>query len=383
MKIVFISNYFNHHQKSLSDALYNAFRNSFYFIQTEEMAIERKNMGWELKEYPQYVLNSYNPELTTYCQFLINEADVVIIGSAPEFLIKQRLKEKKLTFRYSERVYKKKCKWYELPARAVKYFFKHGCHKNLYMLCASAYTAADYAKTFTFLNKCYKWGYFTEIKHYENIDTLIEEKQKNSILWVARFIDWKHPQHPIEIAKRLRDEGYSIQLKLIGNGILEQELKHLIEKQNLEDSVHLLGSMSPEEVRIHMEQSEIFLFTSDRNEGWGAVLNEAMNSGCAVVANHAIGSVPFLINNNENGFIYKNGDLDDLYTKVKYLLDHPNIRKKMSQNAYETMITEWNADNAAKRFLNLSQAILNGEKKPDLYNSGVCSKSEVLKDNWY
>ena len=38
--VVFVSSYFNHHQKSLSDALYNAFRNSFYFIQTEEMAIE-------------------------------------------------------------------------------------------------------------------------------------------------------------------------------------------------------------------------------------------------------------------------------------------------------------------------------------------------------
>jgi hypothetical protein len=37
--------------------------------------------------------------------------------------------------------------------------------------------------------------------------------------------------------------------------------------------------MPPEEVRVHMEQSNIYLFTSDFGEGWGAVLNEAMNSG--------------------------------------------------------------------------------------------------------
>ena len=49
-----------------------------------------------------------------------------------------------------------------------------------------------------------------------------------------------------------------------------------------------------------MEKSEIFLFTSDKGEGWGAVLNESMNSACAVVASHAIGSVPFLLKDGEN-----------------------------------------------------------------------------------
>ena len=33
-----------------------------------------------------------------------------------------------------------------------------------------------------------------------------------------------------------------------------------------------------------------------------------MNSACAVVANSAIGSVPFLIKNKENGLIYENGN---------------------------------------------------------------------------
>ena len=32
-----------------------------------------------------------------------------------------------------------------------------------------------------------------------------------------------------------------------------------------------------------MEKADIFLFTSDRREGWGAVANEAMNSACALV----------------------------------------------------------------------------------------------------
>lgn len=384
MKIIFASNYFNHHQKALSEALYRLTNGNYYFIATEKMETERLNMGWGMNEYPNYVLESYlSKEAQHYCQTLIDDADVVIIGSAPNKLIKNRLKKGKLTFRYSERLYKKKCEWYTLPLRFIKYFFKYNIYKNYYLLTASAYTAADYAKTFSYLDKSYKWGYFPETKIYENMDKLIQNKIPNSLLWTARMIDWKHPEQAVFVAKKLKQDGYNIQLNLIGNGILEEEIKKLIEEEGITDCVCLLGAMSPDEVRKYMEQTEIFMFTSDRNEGWGAVLNEAMNSGCAVVASHAIGSVPFLLEDGENGFIYKDGDLEDLYLKVKNLLDNPDKRREMGKKAYETLIDEWNAENAAERFCMLAQSILDGDKKSELFEQGICSKSKILKDSWY
>ena len=132
-----------------------------------------------------------------------------------------------------------------------------------------------------------------------------------------------------------------------------------------------------------MEKSEIFIFTSDRNEGWGAVLNESMNSACAVVANSAIGSVPFLMQDGENGYMYKDGDIDDLFEKVKKLLDNADERKRIAKNAYKTMADEWNAENAAKKFVALCEKMLDGEYRPFPYERGVCSKAEILKDNWY
>ena len=132
-----------------------------------------------------------------------------------------------------------------------------------------------------------------------------------------------------------------------------------------------------------MEQSEIFLFTSDFNEGWGAVLNESMNSACAVVASHAIGSVPFLINDGENGFIYKNGDEDDLFNKVKILLDNPEKRKEISLKAYKTMTETWNAEIAVQRFLLLSKKLLDGESVNNLFTDGVCNSAIRYKNNWY
>ena len=101
-----------------------------------------------------------------------------------------------------------------------------------------------------------------------------------------------------------------------------------------------------------------------------------MNSCCAVVGSEVIGSVPFLINNNENGLIHKDQDAEDLYQKVKFLLDNPQKRIDISKKAYETMVNEWNAENAAKKLVELSKAIIRGKKKTNLFSNGVCSKAE-------
>jgi glycosyltransferase involved in cell wall biosynthesis len=107
-----------------------------------------------------------------------------------------------------------------------------------------------------------------------------------------------------------------------------------------------------------------------------------MNSGCAVVASHAIGSVPYLMKNGENGMIYESGNVEMLYEKVKYLLAHPDMQRKLGEAAYKTLLTQWNATIAAERFLILEDALLKGEKQPSLYETGLCSKAELVYDNW-
>ena len=240
----------------------------------------------------------------------------------------------------------------------------------------------DFAKTFTFINRAYKWGYFPQAKKHEDIEALISAKNPNSLLWCARMVEVKHPEAAIELASKLKADGCNFKLKMIGDGPLKERIRQLISEKQLGNYVELLGAMTPEEVLKHMEESEVFLFTSGRGEGWGAVLNESMNSACAVVASHAIGSVPFLINNGENGFIYKDGDIDDMHSKVKNLLENSELRRAVSVKAYSTIDDEWNAGNAAAKFLEIAKRLLDGNKETFPYDDGVCSKAATLKDNW-
>lgn len=356
----------------------------FTFIATKEITKSRIKLGYtDFNELYDFVIKPYkSQEEKLKAEKLCIDSDVLIMGMAPVSMIKERLNRGKLTFRYSERVYKKKCPWYELPVRAIKYYFEIERHKNLYLLCASAYTAGDYAKTGTFKNRTFKWGYFPETKKYD-IDKLLSEKTNNSILWAGRFIDWKHPEMPVYLAKELKAKGYEFNLNMIGTGDMDDEINALIERENLSENVHLLGSMKPEKVREYMEKSKIFLSTSDRQEGWGAVLNEAMNSGCATVANSAVGSAPYLIEDGKNGFLYKDGNLDSLCEKVKRLLDDPDMCNNFGEKAYRTMDDTWNAKVAAERLIRLSEALLNKKSSDDLYSDGPCSKAPIIKDNWY
>lgn len=379
MKIVFASNFFNHHQSFLSDALWEKTNGSYHFVESTPVPQERLKMGYGIHR-PGYVLNvKKDGDLIASC---IENADLVIIGSAPERFIRERIKAGKLVMRYSERPLKLGFQAWKFPYRFVKWHWRNPPGKPIYLLCASAYTAGDYAKFGMFRNRAYRWGYFPEAKRYACIDDMLAKKATAEILWCGRFLAWKHPNAPLWAVKKLKENGYVFTLRYIGGGEMEDTLRNLVQEYGLEDCVEFLGTMKPEQVREHMEKAGIYLFTSDKQEGWGAVLNESMNSGCAVVASHAIGSVPFLLQDGENGLVYRSGDVDMLYEKIKYLLDHPEEQKRLGKAAYETIVTEWNAETAAERVICLAQAILDGNEHPNLYKSGPCSRAEQLYDNW-
>jgi len=105
-----------------------------------------------------------------------------------------------------------------------------------------------------------------------------------------------------------------------------------------------------------------------------------MSSGCAVVASHAMGSVPFLIRIGENGFIYESGNIAQLTEKVKTLLLDPKLSAEFGKNAYGTIAGQWNGDIAGERLLEFMEAIISGKsvKFPD----GPLSTARPLKNNW-
>ena len=366
MKIVFVSNFFNHHQYPVSEAFYKLTEGNYWFVETTPITAWRKKMGYTEIKVPYTI--KLTPENKNRVINLIDIADVVITDAEYLELTANRYNEGKLIFRYSERLFKSWGRYLKAPIHAIKAWKT----RNMYLLCCGAFVAKDYHRIGFYQNRSYKWGYFP-IRDNKHILDLTTKHRTCDILWVGRLIDWKHPESIIFLAEKLVESGCEFNINVIGWGNLEDWLRQKIQNKQLSNYVHFLGSMSPSQVREHMENSKVLIFTSDEGEGWGAVLNEAMDSGCAVVASDKIGAVPFLIS-RDNGLIFRNKDWSDLYSKVKKVLDDDELRMSISTNAIKTIATTWNADNAARNFIVLTNSILCGlEYSVDF---GPCSPVE-------
>lgn len=379
MTVVFASNYYNHHQSGFCAEMDRLTGHNFYFIETEPMEEERKNLGWHA-EHPAYVICAYAPGKQEQCKTLLSKADVVLWGSCPFSMVLPRLLARRLTLYVSERNFKSGKSGVLFLARYVKYSLMFAAlQKNQWVLCCSAYAAADYALMGQFRGRCFRWGYFPECRHYD-IPVLPAAKVPQRILWTARLIPWKHPEHAIETARRLKESGYTFQMELVGSGPMEEALRSSINALGLSDCVTLSGAVTPEQVREKMETASIFLATSDQNEGWGAVLNEAMNSACAVVACRAMGAAPFLIRDGENGFLYAVGDTDALFAHTKALLDNSLLAQSIGVQACETIQTHWNVRIASERLMQLLSDLTETGTPGQLPEDGPCSIAPILND---
>jgi len=340
------------------------------------MEEERVKLGYaDMNRGHAFVLRAYEGEVQkTEAKRRCLACDVLIIGSAPMRYAEGRIDQRKITFFYSERLFREAGFSAKTLPRIIKYVLRRGLYRRGFLLCASAFAAQDYAKTGNFAGRAYKWGYFPEAKFY-NTDTLMAQKRSAEprLLWVSRMIGLKHPEAAIETALRLKTEGYDFHMDMIGTGDLDDEIREQIRNKGLTDHVRLLGAMSPEQVREHMERANIFLFTSDRGEGWGAVLNESMNSGCAVVAADEIGSVPYLLKDGQNGLVFRSRDWNDLYKKVKCLMNDSELCERLGEAAYKTVVETWNATTAAEKLLHLADSLRTGKDTP--YADGPCSRA--------
>lgn len=367
-KIIFVSNYLNHHQIPFCNAMYKLMDCGFLFIQTEPMDEERIRMGWNEKNAQPYLKLYYEePEA---CRRLILDADIVIFGGCDdESYIEERLNAGRPVIRYSERLYKTG-QWKAVSPRGLKKkYHDHTRYRKaqVYLLCAGAYVASDYALVHAYPEKKFCWGYFPETKHYD-VEKLMEQKgwgadRRMYLLWSARMIDWKHPELAVETARYLKEKGYSFHMDIIGGGNMEEEVKALAERYALGDCVDFPGFLKPEQVRGYMERADIFLFTSDRQEGWGAVANEAMNSGCALLADHMIGAVPYLVQDGVDGLIYKDGKRSELFSLAERLVCDRGLCQRLGRRAYEKITESWNAEYAADRLVALCRelGLLGGE----------------------
>ena len=177
------------------------------------------------------------------------------------------------------------------------------------------------------------------------IDKKYKFKHKKMVLFTGRLTEHKGVEYLIMAAQNINAE-----IVIIGDGPERPYLEKLIAEKKL-DNVHIVGYMSARTGKIEdfYLRADIYVAPSVWKEPLGLVLLEAMVHKTPVVVTQS-GGVTTMVQDGYNGFLVYAKRADMIAKRVNALLDDDKLRKKMGENAYKTVLRDFNWDKIVSKF---------------------------------
>ena len=167
-----------------------------------------------------------------------------------------------------------------------------------------------------------------------NVPTLnARYMNKKTILFLGVLIKRKGVHDLLEAIKKIDSDNYTI--LIAGSGEEELNLKKMVTESNIKN-VEFLGWVDKNEKESLLLKSQ-FMILPTYNEGLPMSILEAMSYGVPVVSTY-VGDIPTVIKNNENGFLYKAGNINDLTRILDDIIKmKENEWNKLSKEAKNTI----------------------------------------------
>ncbi len=154
--------------------------------------------------------------------------------------------------------------------------------------------------------------------------------------FIGSFYEYEGLALLIEALPEIIKSSPGLKLLLVGGGVQEDILKQKVRKLKLTDSVIFTGRVSHAEISKYYNLVDIFVYPrlSMRLTEIVTPLKplEAMAQGRLVIASD-VGGHKEMIENGENGLLFKANSKDDLVRKVNQMLTHKNDWQKFKVNA--------------------------------------------------
>ena len=152
------------------------------------------------------------------------------------------------------------------------------------------------------------------------------------ILAVGHFEKRKNYLRLVEAIARLRDQGRSCSLVMVGNNSGErQAIKDRVESANLSGNVRFLSGISDLEVRCVYKLCSLFVFPSSY-EGFGIPILEAMAAGCPMV----LSDIPvFREITQDKGVYFDHGDAQAMASAIETVMSSSHERERLVQYGNE------------------------------------------------
>jgi glycosyltransferase involved in cell wall biosynthesis len=186
------------------------------------------------------------------------------------------------------------------------------------VLAISHFSAEFYKGLGVSEQSIYPFGYFRSKPTIADHVFPPKDESKIEVAFVGRLLPLKRLDLLINVMSSLFKEHPNLYLTLIGGGEMLSELRRQAQELGLEDRVRFEGVIPPDKIPARLARTDLLVLPS-KGEGWGIVVNEALSVGVPVILSDRCGAVD-IIQDGVNGYVFRNGDDEDLRRCLKRFL---------------------------------------------------------------
>jgi glycosyltransferase involved in cell wall biosynthesis len=159
------------------------------------------------------------------------------------------------------------------------------------------------------------------------------------------------------VIEKLKDEyqGESLILLAIGGSDERSEVNNkitFIEKKYVND---------PKIIAQYYSACDLFIHTAKADNA-PLVLMESMACGLPIISTN-VGGISEIVEDGKTGYLVPSNDVNEMVSRIMYLLDNDNVCRKMSENAIEIAKAEFNLNRMVDEYLSLYYELINRESK--------------------
>ena len=177
----------------------------------------------------------------------------------------------------------------------------------------------------------------------------ISQKRKKEICAVGRLEKQKNYPLLINAFSVFSKQHPEYCLKIYGEGREKSNLLKIIKDNNMEKKIELCGTCH--DVHEHIKDSEVYVLSSEF-EGMPNSLMEAMALGlCCISSDCPVGGPRELIVDGVNGFLFENGNVNQLVDKMRYCVSDSKKYERITVQA-KKIIERLDLDLICRQWMN-------------------------------
>jgi colanic acid/amylovoran biosynthesis glycosyltransferase len=173
---------------------------------------------------------------------------------------------------------------------------------------------------------------------------------------VGRLHLCKGHRYTLQAIKLLKESGVNVVYTIAGSGPHLKEVELAITEAGLIDQVHLVGSLGELEVRDLLNTADAFVLSSvGVGEASPVAVMEAMAAGVPVISS-IIGGTPDMINNEIDGLLVAQEDVNGIANAIRRLHDDSAFGKKLGSAARDRAVKQFDYHATSQKLLNAISA---------------------------